>query len=387
MSLKNNRIFRVILILYLILDLNVFVKANIFWDAQSFSSTDTANIAYLNGVFVLASGEIYTSDDAKTWDLTFSPLIFSSFANGSYNQVYALNNMFIATGENVQPIKSEDGKEWTFIRLHENIPAKDIHVMGDTFFWSDSPTSLSYSKTLLAWDNVPLPVGEKIINMKFVNDKCFLSTKSNKNAISCWMIDETLIPKLLDIDSIDNISYLPEIEKYIDITLVNSPKKVYIFSSSDGMQWQKTDYSINGSTDFNLDDSDFETLNLNDKIFLRLGDEVYITSNASIWFKINNYGNFKNLKYSGLYFYNINNSKDVFLSKDGISWNNFSLPNKINSLSSINIYDNILLLSHVDYNIKDESYTTTIYTNFINSYDENIEDINNDNTNYFIEND
>lgn len=382
MTLKSNKIFIQIFVLVLTLNFNVFASQKIYWNAQSFLSRDIADIAYLNGTFVVTSEAIYTSNDAKQWELTFSPAI-----DGAYNEVYVLNNQFIAIGENVQPIKSTDGITWSPIRLHENISPKDIDVIGDTFFWSSSPTSISYSKNLLTWDNVPLPAGEKINSIKFVNDKCFFSTVSN-NKTNCWVLDEALIPKLLDssITSIDNISYLPEIESYLNITLAgaNLAKRVYIFNSQDGVEWHKSDFSISGNTDYNLDNSDFETLNLNGKIFLRLGKETYVTSNGSFWLKSNNYGNFKTLKYSGAYFYNINNSKDVFVSKDGVGWNNFSLPNEINTLSSINIFDNLLTVSHVDYNAENKIYTTTVYMHSISSYDEYIPDIDADNTNYSV---
>lgn len=385
MSLRSDKIFKVfiqIFILVLGLSFNVFASQKIYWNAQSFLSRSIADIAYLNGTFVVTSEAIYTSNDAKQWELTFSPAI-----DGAYNEVYVLDNQFIAIGENVQPIKSTDGETWSPIRLHENISPKDIDVIGDTFFWSSSPTSISYSKNLLTWDNVPLPAGEKINSIKFVNDKCFFSTVSN-NKTNCWILDETLIPKLLDssITSIDNISYLPEIESYLNITLAgaNLAKRVYIFNSQDGVEWHKSDFSISGNTDYNLDNSDFETLNLNGKIFLRLGKETYVTSNGSFWLKSNNYGNFKTLKYSGNYFYNINNSKDVFVSKDGVGWNNFSLPNEINTLSSIDIFDNLLTVSHVDYNAENKLYTTTVYMHSISSYDEYIPDIDADNTNYSV---
>ncbi len=383
MKLKNRRILNLILALVLTLKFNIFAQENICWNAQSFSSKDIPDIAYMNGIFVLASELIYTSNDAKQWELTFSPAI-----DGFYNQVYVLNNQFIATGENVQPIKSEDGKTWTPIRLHENISTKDIKVIGDTFFWNDSPKSFSYSKNLLTWNNIPIPNEEEITDIKFINDKCFLSTKTSIGLINCWILNEDFILEPLEssITSIDNICYLPETKSYININLsgVNLAKRLYIFTSADGIQWNETDFSINGNRNFDLEKFEFETLNLNDKIFLRLGNQNYVTSNGSIWFKINNLGNFKTLKYSGNYFYNINNSKDVFISKDGINWNNFSLPNEINPLSSINIYSSKLILNHIDYNSNDDMYLSTVYSHFINSYDENVQDITADNTDYSI---
>jgi len=382
-ELKNKRILNLILALVLTLNFNTFAQENICWNAQSFSSKNVSDIAYLNGIFVLASELIYTSNDAKQWELTFSPAI-----DGFYNQVYVLNNQFIATGENVQPIKSEDGKTWIPIRLHENISTKDIKAIGDTFFWNDSPKSFSYSKNLLTWNNIPIPNEEEITDIKFVNDKCFLSTKTNMGLINCWILNEDFIfePLEASITSIDNICYLPETKSYININLsgVNLTKRLYIFTSADGIQWNETDFSINGNRNFDLEKFEFETLNLNGKIFLRLGNQNYITSNGSIWFETKNLGNFKTLKYSGNYFYNINNSKDVFISRDGINWGNLSLPNEINPLSSINIYSNVLILNHIDYNISDDIYLSTVYSHFINSYDENIQDITADNTDYSI---
>lgn len=376
MKFKKNiyfNLFFTAIVLVMILNFNVIADDTQVWNSYSFTGSSLPSIEYYNGVHVLASDLIYTSKDRENWTETFSPAI-----NGSYNQIKVLNNEFIATGKEVQIVKSSDGENWVPLRLHKNISPEDINTIGENYFWSSSEEELSYSKNLLTWNKITISTNEPIIKKVFVNDKCFISTGVNEYSLNNWVLDKnfTSIPIKLDA-LIDNISYLSETKTYINIISEGSTgsKRLYCMTSSDGISWEKSDLILEANQNSTVQAEQFNIINLGGKIFLNLDNEIYVTSNGLNWNKTNNYGNIMDLKYSGSYFYNISNLSDVFISKDGINWTTHSLPNEINILSTINIYDDVLFIVHTDFDNNQNMYKSTAYSYMIQSFDKDIPDI------------
>lgn len=376
MQSKKNiyfKLFFTAIVLVITLNFNVFANNTQAWNSYSFIGSSLPSIEYYNGVYVLASDLIYTSKDRENWTETFSPAI-----NGSYNQINALNNEFIATGKEVQVVKSSDGENWLPLRLHNNISPKDINTIGENYFWTNSEEELSYSKNLLTWNKISIPTNEPIMKKVFVNDKCFISTGVNEYSLNHWILDKDLTPIPIKLGtSIDNISYLSETKTYVNIISEGSTgsKRLYCMTSNDGITWEKSDLILDENQTNTVQTDQFNIMNLGGKIFLNLDNEIYVTSNNLNWNKIRNYGNIKELKYSGSYFYNISNLTDVFISKNGIDWTVHSLPNEINILSTINIYNDVLFVVHTDFDNNSNMYKSTAYSYILQSFDKEISDI------------
>lgn len=376
MNLKKNSYFKlliIVIVVTLIVPFNIFAIENQSWNAKEFTSVNEPSISYFDGVYVLATDSIYTSNDFENWNITFSPDI-----NGNYNQVHVLNGEFIASGKNVQPVKSKDGVNWLPLRLHENIAIKDIKTIGNTYFSISSSNEFLYSNNLLTWVNVPLASGEKFISSKFINDKCFIETSINEYNTNYWIVDKDLSKKQIDknITSIDDICFLPQINTYIKIVSLASDyaKELYCLTSSDGVNWKRSGLILDKNQKSNIQADTFNIISLSDKVFLNIGNEVYVTSDASNWTKISNYGSFKNLKYNGEYFYNINNLTDLFISEDGVNWKNNSLPDKLSISSNIDILQNRLVIINTNFNNDLNVYESTMYSYVINNLDESIPD-------------
>lgn len=336
------------------------------WYAQSFISTDKPKIEYCNDTFVTLNGSIYTSSDGKEWNLTFSPAI-----GGDYSKINSVNGQLIVSGNRVQPIKSLDGKRWTPIKLYQNISPEDINSAQSAYFWNGSKDEIVYSKDLLVWKIIPLKNGERVVDMKFVNDRCFLSIKSNDNKFKFWTFDENLNLEQLDsvIDSIDNISYISKIESYVAI----SEDKSYIAISKYGDDWQKSDFSMPMVAE-NTDN--VYSSNVDGRLFLNIDDNSYVTSDCKEWIKIDGCGDIRNLDYSGKYYYSLDNSNNLYMSVDGYKWNEYSIIDKKDS--QIDIFQDKLVVNDVDF--ESGVYMSTVYIHNINSVDEIIPAIVSDNT-------
>lgn len=376
MEFKKNiysKLFFTAIVSTMTLNFNVFADDTKAWNDYSFTGSSLPSIEYYNGISVLASDLIYTSKDRDNWTETFSPAI-----NGSYNQVNVLKNEFIATGKDVQVVKSSDGENWSPLRLHNNISPKDINIIGDNYFWANSEKELSHSNNLLTWNKISIPTNEPIIKKVFVNDKCFISTGVSEYTFNNWVLDKDLTPISIELDaSIDNISYLSETKTYVNIISEGSTgsKRLYCMTSNDGIEWEKSDLILNENQNDTMQADQFSIINLGGKIFLDLDNEIYVTSNNLTWDKISNYGNIKDLKYSGNYFYNISNLSDVFISQNGIDWSTHSLPNQINMLSTINIYNDMLFVVHTDFDSNQKIYKSTAYSYPLQSFNKAIPDI------------
>lgn len=365
---KYLRLFIICFIFIISTQINSF--ANGSWTYKSFTSNYIPDIEYKNNVLVVANGSIYTStDNSQSWQITFSPS-----ENGSYNDVYIFNNEFIVSGQNVQAVKSSDGITWSPVRIDETIDLNQIKPLGNKHLYLSSNDKLIYSENLLSWEEISLPQGEKIEAINVANDKCFIETKTNKNLIKYWVLDDSLVPVLLDniVTSINNISYLSKPNKYINI--IND--KLHYLISDDGQNWEQQDLSQIIVDELNP--LTYNTKNIDGKLFLYTGINTYITNEGSIWLPVGECGNISDLQYSGEYFYNINNLKGIFLSKGGMDWSYSPLNNKITALSTLKIASNkIILMSPYK---EGNTYNSELYIYSISHSENTIPDINNENT-------
>lgn len=372
--MKANKYFKLFItaiIFILCINFNAFAAGT--WSAQSFTSTEKPDIVNKGNTYILANGSIYMSNDGKAWASVFIPP-----TGGSYNEVRVLNNEFIAMGENVQAVKSSDGKDWTPIRLNENIELKDLYYIENAYIWINPQNQILYSENLLTWNEISMPNGETFKKAKIINNKCFISTSVNQYLTNYWVLDNNFIPIKLDslINSIDTIAYLSEIDLYVYTAGTTINNKLYTLVSNDTITWERKETDLDVNSNFNI--LDVKISNSGNKLFLKIQNQVYVTSNLVSWFNVDYSSTVEDINYSGNYFYNNSTLKDIFISRAGANWHHFSLPNKMNVLSKMVILNNRLFILNVE--SEAGAFKTTVYSYIIDSLDNGIPDINSENT-------
>lgn len=333
---------------------STIIKVTLFANTpNTYISHGLVDTEFCNDIYVMASDSIYTSNDGENWEITFP-----SSNDGIYHSITVLNNEFIATGKNVQTIKSSDGINWLPIRLDPDIVPDKIHAIGKTYFWINTDNQLLYSYNLLTWNKVSMPLGQKFLSANFVNNTCFLSCGTTEYRPNYFVLSEDLtLTALNDISSIADIYYLNQSNRFVKLsTTAGYPKKMQIMTSKDYVHWEKSDTTGLENIDYNK----FDINNIGGKLFFKSNDINYVSNDGQVWFQIEKKHILNTIKFGGKFFYSLSDSNGLLLSQDGMQWEDYPIDTK-NMVSMINVYANHILVINPSFDTTQKRYLSKLY--------------------------